>query len=80
MIKRYTPKTLINYLIKEFSLSLIIFFSIFLSLIILSLYVEEIFFFREKQISGNLFIKTFALSLIKTPTCDLLYVCVNKFL
>jgi lipopolysaccharide export system permease protein len=68
MTKRYTPKTLINYLIKEFSLSLFIFFSIFLSLIILSSYIEEIFFFREKQISGNLFIKTFILSLIKTPT------------
>jgi len=68
MIKRYTPKTLINYLIKEFSLSLFIFFSIFLSLIILSSYIEEIFFFREKQISDNLFLKTFILSLMKTPT------------
>ena len=47
MTKRYTPKTLINYLIKEFSLSLFIFFSIFLSLIILSSYIEEIIFFRE---------------------------------
>ena len=68
MTKRYTPKTLINYLIKEFSLSLFIFFTIFLSLIILSSYIEEIFFFRDKQISGNLFLKTFILSLIKTPT------------
>ena len=68
MIKRYTPRTLINYLLKEFSLSLLIFTSIFLSLIILSLFIEEIFFFREKQISENLFLKTFVLSLIKTPT------------
>jgi len=68
MTKRYTPKILINYLIKEFSLSLFIFFSIFLSLIILSSYIEEILFFREKEISGNLFLKTFLLSLIKTPT------------
>jgi len=68
MTKRYTPKKLIDYLIKEFSLSLLIFFSIFLSLIILSSYIEEIFFFREKQIPGNLFIKTFILSVIKTPT------------
>jgi len=67
MTKRYTPKILISYLIKEFSFSLFIFFSIFLSLIVLSSYVEEIFFFREKQISGNLFLKTFILSLIKTP-------------
>jgi len=68
MTKRFTPKILINYLIKEFSISLFIFFSIFLSLIILSSFIEEIFFFREKQISENLFIKTFVLSLIKTPT------------
>ena len=68
MTKRYTPKILIYYLIKEFSISLFIFFSIFLSLIILSSYIEEILFFREKEISGNLFIKTFLLSLIKTPT------------
>jgi lipopolysaccharide export system permease protein len=68
MKKRYAPRVLIGYLIKEFSLSLLIFFSIFLSLIILSTYIEELFFFREKQISNNLFIKVFALSLIKTPT------------
>ncbi len=68
MTKRYTPRLLINYLIKEFSLSLMIFFSIFLSLIILSSYIEEIIFFREKQLPGNLFLITFVLSLIKTPT------------
>jgi hypothetical protein len=49
MTKRYTPKTLINYLIKEFSLSLFIFFSIFLSLIILSSYIEEIFFLEKNK-------------------------------
>lgn len=68
MKKRYTPKKIIQYLIKEFSLSLTIFFFIFVSLIILSTYVEEIIFFREKVTSGNFFLKTFILSLIKTPT------------
>ena len=66
--KKHTPKILIKYIIKEFSLSLLIFFSIFFSLIILSSYIEEIIFFREKNISGSLFLKTFLLSLIKAPT------------
>lgn len=45
-----------------------IFFLIFLSLVILSTFVEEIIFFREKNLSDSFFIKTFILSLIKTPT------------
>ena len=68
MKKRFTPKLLINYLIREFSFSLLIFFGIFLSLILLSTYIEEIIFFKEKEITGNFFIKIFILTLIKTPT------------
>jgi len=68
MKKRYTPKILINYLIKEFSFSLLIFTGIFLSLILMSTYIEEIVFFKQKEISGNFFIKIFILTLIKTPT------------
>lgn len=68
MTKRFTPKKIINYLIKEFSISLLIFFLIFLSLIVISTYIEEIIFFREKDLSGNFFLKTLILSLIKTPT------------
>ena len=68
MKKRFTPKLLINYLIKEFSFSLLIFFGIFLSLILLSTYIEEVIFFKEKEITGNFFIKIFILTLIKTPT------------
>ena len=68
MTKRYTPKILINYLIKEFSFSLLVFFGIFLSLILLSTYIEEIIFFKEKEITGNFFLKIFILTLIKTPT------------
>jgi len=68
MTKRYTPKILINYLIKEFSFSLLIFSGIFLSLILMSTYIEEIVFFKEKEISGNFFTKIFVLTLIRTPT------------
>ena len=68
MKKRYTPKILINYLIKEFSFSLLIFTGIFLSLILMSTYIEEVIFFKEKAVSENFFIKIFILTLIKTPT------------
>ena len=67
-MKRYTPRIIIKYLLKEFSLSLLIFFSIFFSLITLSTYLEEIIFFREKALSGNFFIQTFMLSLNKLPS------------
>ncbi len=39
-----------------------------MSLILISTYIEEIVFFREKEISENFFIKTFILTLIKVPT------------
>lgn len=68
MNKKFTPKILIKYLVKEFSISLIIFFSIFLSLIVLTNFIEEIFFLREKKIDENLIFKTFTLSIMKTPT------------
>ena len=68
MDKRYTPKILINYLIKEFVFSLIIFISIFLSLVILINFIEELIFLREKNFTENIILKTFFLSLIKTPT------------
>ena len=67
-MKRYTPNLLIKYLIKEFSFSLLIFTIIFSSLIIFITYIDEILFFKDKEIAGNFFIKTFILSLIKSPT------------
>ena len=67
-MKRYTPNLLIKYLIKEFSLSLIIFTIIFSSLIIFITYIDEILFFKDKEITDNFFIKTLILSLIKSPT------------
>lgn len=68
MKKKYTPKLLIKYLLKQFSYSLLIFFSIFLSLIILSNYIEEIIFFRDKITTQDIFFETFVLALAKTPT------------
>lgn len=67
-MKRYTPKIIIKYLLKEFIFSLLIFFLIFISLIALSTYLEEIIFFREKTLTGNFFLQTFLLSLNKLPS------------
>lgn len=67
-MKRYTPKILIKYLIKEFAFSLLIFTLIFSSLIILTTFVEELIFFKEKEINNNFFLKIFILTLIKSPT------------
>ena len=54
-MKRYTPNLLIKYLIKEFSFSLLIFTIMFSSLIILITYIDEILFFKDKDISDNFF-------------------------
>ncbi len=67
-MKKYTPKVLIRYLIKEFSFSLLIFTIIFSSLIIFSTFIEEIIFFKNKEINENFFLKIFILTLIKSPT------------
>ena len=68
MTKRYIPKIIIKYLIKEFVVSLLIFSGIFLTLILLSNFIEEIFFFRDKNFEGNFLLKTFLLSLTRVPT------------
>ena len=68
MKRKYTPKIIIKYLIKEFCKSLAIFFSIFFSLIILINYIEEIIFFKVKNDSDSLFFQTLYLSIIKSPT------------
>lgn len=64
----YTPKKLIIYIIKEFSLSLLIIASIFISLIILTGYVEELIFLKQKNFLENIYIKTFYLTIIKVPS------------
>lgn len=68
MTKKFTPRTIIKYIIKEFSFSLFIIFSIFISLILLTTFLEEIIFFKNKNIIGNLYLKTFSLTLIRAPT------------
>jgi len=67
-MKKYTPKLLINYLIKEFNISLLIFFFIIFSLILLTVFLEEIIYFRDKDIDKVFFFKTLFLALIKTPS------------
>lgn len=66
--KKFHPKTLFFYLIKEFSLLLIISTGIFVSLIILTTFVEELIFIKQKEILENVYLKTLSLTLIKTPT------------
>ena len=67
-MKRYTPRTLIKYLIKEFSFSLMIFTVIFSSLIVLTTFIQEITFFQEKEVSDNFLLRMLLLTFIKSPT------------
>ena len=67
-MEKNTPKLLTKYLIKEFSISLFIFFIIFLMLILLVNYIEEIVYFREKEITNNFLIRVFLITLSKLPT------------
>jgi lipopolysaccharide export system permease protein len=68
MKKIFTPRKLILYLVKQFSLSLLIFFLLFLSLILISNFIEEIIYFRTKELTGNFYLQTFAITLLKIPT------------
>ena len=65
-MKNYTPFKLINYLSKEFFHSLFLVFLVFLSLSLLINFVEEITFFKEKNINNLIWMVTY-LSLSKTP-------------
>lgn len=66
MIKFYTPFKLINYLSKEFFKSFGVVFLVFFSLSLLINFVEEITFFKDKEIQNfTLFISY--LSISKTP-------------
>ena len=68
MFKKFAPNMITKYLIKEFCFSLMIFFLIFSSLIILINFIDEIFFLKEKNVIENLISKTLILCLIKTPS------------
>ena len=65
-MKRYHPYKIIKYLLFEFVKCLSMIFLIFLSLSLLTNFVEEIVFFKEKDVS-NLVFKTVYLTILKTP-------------
>ena len=65
-MKKYYPLKLIKYLSLEFSKCLFLIFLIFLSISILTNFVEELIFFKEKNIN-NLLFKTTYLTFLKTP-------------
>ena len=61
------PNKIINYLSKDFLYCLFVVFLIFLSLIFLINFVEELIFFKEKN-KDNLFFIISILTLLKTPS------------
>jgi len=62
------PKIIIGYLIKEFSKSLILFFFIFLSLILLLTFVQELVFFKDKDVGQYFYSRIIILSLAQIPS------------
>ena len=61
------PKTITGYLIKEFSNNLLIFISIFLSLILLMSFIQEVIFFKKYTSNLEFYILITKLTLFKTP-------------
>jgi len=53
-MKKYLPKTLIKYLSYEFTKCFLIVLLVFLSISLLTNFVEELFFFKDKQIENFL--------------------------
>ena len=64
--KRFIPITLIRYIIEEFLKSFLIIFLVFLSITLLINFVEELIFFKEKDLDHFLFMVCY-LTLYKTP-------------
>ena len=65
-MKIYSPVKIISYLIKEFSLSIFMVLLVFVSLILLINFVEELSFFKEKKIENLIFLISY-LAIIKMP-------------
>ena len=65
-MKKLWPTKIIGYLSYEFLKCLSIIFLAFISLTLLTNFVEEIIFFKEKNIENFLF-NTIILTLLKTP-------------
>ena len=66
MNKNYIPFKIIYYLIKEFTLSLFVVLLVFVSLVLLINFVDELSFFKEQNID-NLILLISYLSIIKMP-------------
>jgi len=66
MNKNYIPIKIIYYLIKEFTLSLFVVLLVFVSLVLLINFVDELSFFKEQNIE-NLILLISYLSIIKMP-------------
>jgi len=64
-MKKYLPITLIKYLSYEFIKCLLIILSVFLSILLLTNFVEELIFFKEKQLD-NLLLNIIILTIVKT--------------
>ena len=64
-MKKYLPKTLIKYLSYEFTKCFLIVFIVFLSISLLINFVEELIFFKDKQIE-NFLISLIVLTTLKT--------------
>ena len=77
-MKKYLPKTLIKYLSYEFTKCLAIVFAVFLSILLLTNFVEELIFFKEKVIE-NLLLNLIILTAVKTIN-TLLESCIFIFL
>jgi lipopolysaccharide export system permease protein len=77
-MKKYLPKTLIMYLSYEFLKCLLIIFCVFLSILLLTNFIEELIFFKEKQIE-NFFLNITILTIVKTIN-TLLESCIFIFL
>lgn len=65
-MKRYTPKLLIKYILKEFLFCVFVFTCVFLSLIIVTLLIEQMVFFKDKNVE-QIFLKSLILSLLQVP-------------
>ena len=64
-MKKYLPKTLIKYLSYEFTKCFLVVFIVFLSISLLTNFVEELIFFKDKQIE-NFLISLIILTTLKT--------------
>lgn len=62
------PKTIIGYLIKEYTGNLTIFFFIFLSLIIILTFMQELIFFKDQDLGNKFYLRVFILSIAQAPS------------